>query len=154
MIVIDLNAKICMAHLLLKPTFHHYSFIEGEVTTFNKFHIDGRIHKDFFDEKPEKEYSSWGEVQEYFLAVIKGKRTPLNFRLILSMAQEDFATFLNSRSLSFRQEEIRGLYLNFRYDGSNLQCVTGVSMNTFTMDKSLEQEWDGYAKEVLKLGTG
>lgn len=154
MIVIDLNAKICMAHLLLKPTFHYYSFIEGEVTTFNKFHINGRIHKDFFDEQPEKEYSSWKEVQEYFLAVIRGKRKPLNFKLILSLAQEDFAAFLNSRNLSFRREEIRGLYLNFRYDGSNLQCVTGVSLNTFTMDKSLEQEWDGYAEELLKLGTG
>lgn len=153
MIVIDLNAKICMAHLLLKSTFHQYSFIEGEVTTFNKFHIDGRIHKEFFDEKPEREYSSWKEVQEFFLSVIKGKRTPLNFRLILSLSKEHFGSFLAARGLAFRSEEIQGLYLNFRYDGSSLQCVTGISMNSFTMDKTLEQEWDTYAKKILS-GTG
>ena len=126
MTVIDLSAKICMAHLLLKPTFHQYSFIEGEVTTFNKFHIDGRIHKEFFDEKPEGEYSSWKEVQ-------------------------DFSSFLSERGLSLRPDEIQGLYLNFRYDGSNLQCVTGVSTNSFTMDKTLEQEWDVYAKKILAM---
>ena len=57
MIVLDLNAKISMAHLLLKSAFHNFSFIEGEVTTFNKYHIDGRLHKEFFDEEPDREYS-------------------------------------------------------------------------------------------------
>ncbi len=151
MIVLELNAKTCMSHLLLKPTFHKYSFIEGEVTTFNKFHVDGHIHKDFFDEAPGREYAFWKEVQEYFLSVIRGKRTPLNFKLILSLAPEDFAGFLDSRGLSFRPEEIQGLYLNFRYDNDILKCITGISMKTFTMDKSLEGEWDKYAQEMLGI---
>ena len=67
MIVIDLNAKICMAHLLLKPTFHHYSFIEGEVTTFNKFHIDGRIHKDFLMRNQKKNILPGGKCRSIFL---------------------------------------------------------------------------------------
>lgn len=48
MIVLNLKAKVCMSHLLLKPTFDTFSLIEGEVTTFNRFQVDGRIHKDFF----------------------------------------------------------------------------------------------------------
>lgn len=150
MTVLDLNAKACMSHLLLKPTFHQYSFIEWEVTTFNKFHIDGRIHKDFFDEKPDREYSSWKEVQEYFLTVIRGKRTPLDFKLILSLSPACFADFVSSCSLSFRPEEIQGLYLNFRYEAEQLKCITGTSMHTFTMDKTLEHEWDRHAGELLK----
>ena len=55
MIVLNLKAKVCMSHLLLKPTFDTFSLIEGEVTTFNRFQVDGRIHKDFFDEAFEKE---------------------------------------------------------------------------------------------------
>lgn len=149
MTVLDLNAKLYMAHLLLKPTFHRFCLIEGDVTTFNKFHIDGRIHKDFFDEDPETEYSYWKDVQEYFLSVIRGKRTPLNFKIILSLAREDFSSFLASRNLSFRPDEIQGLYLNLRYDGSVLQCITGVSMNTFFMDKSLEHEWDGFVQKFI-----
>lgn len=146
MIVIELNAKTCMGHLLLRPTFHRFTFVEGEVTTFNRFQIDGHICKDFFDEKPENEYSLWKDVQQYFLSIIKGKRTPLNFKIILSLAAEDFGRFLEARKLAFRPEEIQGLYLNLRYDGSNLQCITGTSMKTFTMDKTLENEWDSYVQ--------
>lgn len=149
MIVLQLNAKSCMAHLLLRPTFHPFSFIEGEVTTYNKFHIDGRLHKDFFDEAPTREYSSWQEIQAHFLAIIRGKRTPLNFKIILSLAKENFAAFLNKNGLSFRPEDIQGLYLNFRYDGTQLECITGISMNTFTLDKSLEQEWDKYVQRFF-----
>ena len=149
MIVLDLNAKISMAHLLLKSAFHNFSFIEGEVTTFNKYHIDGRLHKEFFDEEPDREYSCWKEVQEYFFSVIRGKRTPLSFKIILSLARDDFPSFLSSCNLPFRPEDIQGLYLNLRYSENQLRCITGTSMNTFTMDKSLEQEWDRYVQKLL-----
>lgn len=69
MIVLNLKAKVCMSHLLLKPTFDTFSLIEGEVTTFNRFQVDGRIHKDFFDEAFEKEYSTWGEVRDFFFQI-------------------------------------------------------------------------------------
>ena len=39
------NIKDFMSHLLLNETFDHFSFIEGEITTFNTFHIDGFIEK-------------------------------------------------------------------------------------------------------------
>ena len=53
MITISLKTKPSMSHLLLKDTFDQFSFIEGEITTFNKFTIDGYLQKDFFEEKPE-----------------------------------------------------------------------------------------------------
>ena len=46
MIVLNLKAKNCMSHLLLKSTFDDFSFIEGEITTFNKFTFDGYIQKE------------------------------------------------------------------------------------------------------------
>ena len=98
MIVLNLKAKVCMSHLLLKPTFDTFSLIEGEVTTFNRFQVDGRIHKDFFDEAFEKEYSTWGEVRDFFFQVIRGKKTPLNFKFILSLAKDQFDSILLSDS--------------------------------------------------------
>lgn len=54
------NVKNFMSHLLLKETFDNFSFIEGEIITFNTFRIDGYIQKDFFDsEKEIPEYSLW-----------------------------------------------------------------------------------------------
>lgn len=144
MTILELNAKACMSHLLLKPTFHRFSFISGEVTTYNTFHIDGHLHKDFYDQEPQQDYSSWKDVQEFFLSFIRGKRTPLNFRIILSLSGNDIEAFLSRYELSLRKEDVQGLYLNFRYDGEILQCITGTSMNTFTLDKSLEPAWDQY----------
>ena len=62
--VITLSAKTCMAHLLLKETFDQFSFIEGEITTFNKFTLDGFLQKDFFDDAPTRSHSYWKEVRE------------------------------------------------------------------------------------------
>lgn len=139
-----------MQHLLLKTTFDSFSLIEGEITTYNTFHIDGYLHKKFFEEAPQKEYSSWGDLREFCFQIIRGKRTPLNFRFILSLPREDFEDFLNQQEIfAFRSSDLQGLYLNFKYDGTSLKCVTGTSLSQFTMDKTLEKVWDNYAKEFF-----
>ena len=139
-----------MQHLLLKTTFDSFSLIEGEITTYNTFHIDGYLHKKFFEDAPQKEYSSWGDLREFCFQIIRGKRTPLNFRFILSLPREDFEDFLNQQEISaFRSSDLQGLYLNFKYDGTSLKCVTGISLSLFTMDKTLEKVWDNYAKEFF-----
>jgi hypothetical protein len=140
-----------MAHLLLKETFDAFSFIEGEITTFNTFSIDGYLQKEFFDEAPERNYSYWKEVREFCWNIIRGKRTPLHFKIVLSLDAAAFAQFLNERQITVcTPEEIQGLYLNFRYHENVLQCVTGISMKSFTMDKTLEHEWDAYVTEFFK----
>ena len=150
MIVLNLKAKNCMSHLLLKPTFDEFSLIEGEITTFNKFTFDGYIHKDFYEEALENEFSYWKDLREFCFSIIKGKRTPLNFKFILSLARNDFENFLVSHEIEgFLPDNIQGLYLNFQYDGIHLQCVTGTSMNMFTMDKSIEKAWDEYVKTMF-----
>ena len=150
MIIFNLKTKNCMQHLLLKTTFDSFSLIEGEITTYNTFHIDGYLHKKFFEDAPQKEYSSWGDLREFCFQIIRGKRTPLNFRFILSLPREDFEDFLNQQEISaFRSSDLQGLYLNFKYDGTSLKCVTGTSISLFTMDKTLEKVWDNYAKEFF-----
>jgi hypothetical protein len=49
---------------------------------------------------------------------------------------------IQQQGVDFELEDVRGLYINLKYDGQKLQCVTGSAMNLFTMDKSLEQAWD------------
>ena len=150
MITIALKTKACMSHLLLKETFDDFSFIEGEITTFNKFSIDGFMHRNFFEEPPESSHSFWKDVRDFCFSVIRGKRTPLSFKIILSLAPERFASFLSDHEINcFRPEDIQGMYLNFSYDGTMLQCITGISMHIFTMDKTLEREWDAWARKLL-----
>ena len=150
MIILNLKTKNCMQHLLLKPTFDSFALIEGEITTYNTFRIDGYIHKNFYEDAPLKDYSSWGDLREFCFHIIRGKGTPLNFRFILSLPKEEFEAFLIDQEIpSLSHSDIQGLYLNFKYDGTNLQCITGTSLNIFTMDKTLENVWDNYARKFF-----
>ncbi len=138
-----------MAHLLLRDTFDTFSFIEGEIATFSRFSLDGHIQKDFFEEAPDREYSLWKEVREYCFSIIRGKRTPLNFRFIFSLSPDEIAGLIAEKNLDFQPSSIQGLYLNFKFDGTLLQCITGTSMHIFTMDKSLDHAWDKWVLEFF-----
>ncbi len=145
-----LAAKTCMSHLLLKETFDRYLFIEGEATTFSTFTVDGFLHKDFFDEAPEEAYARWQDVRAFFRDIMKGTRTPLRFQIVLSMPASAYAAFLAQQGVTgISAGEVKGLYLNFHYDGETLTCVSGTSTQTFTLDKSLEETWDAYVGKIL-----
>ena len=138
------NRKLFMKHLLLTETFDHFLFIEGEITTFSKFSIDGYLQKSFFEdtEQPNVEFSFWKQIRDYCFSIIKGKQTPLNFKFIFSLSPENTARLITQNQLDFHPEDVQGLYLNIRFDGTDLLCITGSSLKTFSMDRSLEQAWD------------
>ncbi len=146
MIILTLDTKKCMSSLLLSEAFDHFSFIEGEITTFGKFTMDGYLQKGFFEEPPRQAYAFWRDLRSYCFSLIKGKRAPLGFRFIFSLSGEDIPSFLAERGLDFTPREIQGLFLNFRFDGTRLSCTTGVSVSRFTPDRSLEQAWDKWAR--------
>ena len=138
------QVKECMAKLLLSETFDPFYFIEGEIVTFNTFTLDGYLKKDFFEqeEDPEREYALWKDVREFCFSLIKGKRTPLSFKFVLGLSDSNIEKLLLQQGLDFKPQDVQGLYINLKYDGQKLQCITGTAMNLFTMDKSLQQAWD------------
>ena len=97
--VLTLSAKSCMAHLLLKDTFDSFSFIEGQITTFNTFQIDGYLQKDFFDETPEQTYSHWKDVRDFCFSIIRGKRTPLSFKIVLALNENNYADLKSGKEI-------------------------------------------------------
>lgn len=151
-----LEIRDCMSKLLLSDIFDAFLFIEGDITTFNTFHLDGYLKKDFFDTEEalsrfsSREYSLWKEVRTLCYTIIKGKKTPLGFKFVFCLSGENTSRLLVQEGLSFSPEDVRGLYLNLSFDGSTLHCVTGTSMNTFTMDKSLEHAWDTMVQRFFK----
>ena len=146
------DVKECMGKLLLSETFDPFYFIEGEIVTYSTFSIDGFLRKEFFDteDAPQREYALWKDVREFCFSIIKGKHTPLSFKFILGLSNSNIEKLLLQQELDFKPQDVRGLYINLKFDGQNLQCITGTAMNLFTMDKSLEQAWD---KMVQKFFT-
>lgn len=152
MIALSLTeVKECMSKLLLSEIFDAFLFIEGEIVTFNTFHMDGYLQKDFFDgdSLPAREYSLWKDIREYCFSLIKGKRTPLSFKFVLGLSKSNIEKLIQQQGLDFRPEDVRGLYINLKFDGQNLQCITGTAMTLFTMDKSLEQAWDNMVQKFF-----
>ncbi len=150
MISLTLNTKKCMAELLLRETFDSFLFIEGSVTTFNKFTIDGYIHSDFYeDDAPAEPYSVWKSLREFVFSIIKGKRTPLDFHFVFSLSADAVRTLITDNNLDFQPESVQGLCLNFRFDGSTLTCVTGTSLKIFTLDKSLDHAFDKWVEKFF-----
>ena len=147
MISYIMNTKNCMSVLLLSDRFDSFSFIGGEITTYCTFQIDGTYHPEFFADKEDagsEPYVRWSYVREYCLSLIKGKQTPLRFHFILSLSPDQIEALLQRADLPYRSGDIKGLYLNFRFDGTRLLCTTGTSFHTFV----LEHLWDG---TVMKL---
>lgn len=139
------NNKQFMSHLLLSETFDHFLVIDGEITTFNTFTINGFLQKEFYP--PEErdtlpEYSYWKQLRELCFTMIRGKQTPLGFIFVFSLAPHNIEKLLIQKQLDFRPEDVQGLYLNIRFNQDGLFCITGTSLKTFSMDKSLEQAWD------------
>lgn len=137
------STKNFMAHLLLLDTFDQFSFIEGEIVTFARFTIDGFSQKEFFSPQEEvPPYCSWQAVREFCYSLIKGKRTPVSFKLIFSLSPKNITRLVAQNGLDFAPENIQGLYLNIQFEDGLLKCVTGTSLKIFSMDKSLEKTWD------------
>ena len=92
------EVKECMSKLLLSEVFDPFFFIEGEITTFSTFSIDGYLKKDFYnkEEVPERDYALWKEVREYCFSLIKGKRTPLSFKFVLGLSDSNVEAYTST----------------------------------------------------------
>lgn len=148
-----LDLKDFTKKLFIGPTFDRFLLKEASIVTFNRFTIDGRVRPGFYSEEEREkieEYSEWSAVKAFCFSLIKGSRLPESFAIILKLPGEQVGRFLSERGSVWRPEQVGGMFLNIRYEEQVLYCVTGFSMSEFTMDKTLEREWDEAVKGFLK----
>lgn len=141
--------KDFMFNLLKGTTFDAFWLSEASITTFNTFTIDGSLHLDFFDPVLAKSLDSsgrtnsyWAEIKPFCFSIIKGKHTPLNFKIVFQLSKEHEAQALENGDTDLRPEDVAGMYLNLQFNGSDTTCTTGTSLRVFTLDKRLDVLWD------------
>lgn len=152
------NAGEFMSSLFVKEWLDSMELTEGEITTFCNIKIDGRRRQEWYDsqelsEYPEtaQEFITWKEYKQQAYQMIKGKKVPQLFRLILRLPQNKLAEYMpQAVQKQFQPEDVQGLYLNIKYEKKRLSVVTGTSLKKFSMDKSLEQAWDEEIAVILK----
>ena len=53
-------------------------------------------------------------------------------------------------SYQISEKDVDGFYINIMYENNEIHIVTGISYNTFVMDKTLDNEWDNSIKLFMK----
>lgn len=149
------DAKAFTNGLFVGNLFDAFLLREAEITTYNRFTIDGRISRGYYSEEERAEkgledYSFWSTIRPICFSLVKGKRLPESFRLVFQLSREKTAAFINSRVAGIQPEQVNGLYINVHFENKELKCVSGTSLKIFTLDKILENEWDEWVKRFLK----
>lgn len=148
------EVKTFMAKLFSNTIFDTFILKDMEIQTYTRFHISGQFNYDFFtsDELEERELKAilWSDVKGIAYHIIKGNKTPLTLKIVLQLPVQKQEEILEKLTNHLRKEEVGGLYLNVRFEKGKLFIVSATSIKTFTLDKSLEQEWDLEMKHFLK----
>ncbi|MCD8222054.1 MAG: DUF5721 family protein [Clostridiales bacterium] len=149
------DLKSATSRLFVKDTFDRWLLREAVIVTFNVFTIDGHIRQGYYsdeelEEKQIEALSTWKMIRPFCFELIKGKKLPESFRITLQLAPSGVRSFLAGAGLNYDDEQIGGLYLNFRYEKETLHMITGTSVKIFLPDRRLEQEWDEYVRQYLR----
>ena len=150
------DIKLFMKNLLILETFDAFRVSEFSVTTSVTYTIDGALHPEFYDEETRntlldsETYTSWQSIKTFCLSIIKGKQTPLNFKIVFLLSQENLSQLLADNHIAMNTDDIFGLYLNCQYENQSLMCVTGTSLRLFSLDKTLDNVWDSSVITFLK----
>lgn len=140
------DVKKTMDELLKGNLFDEFELRTAEVHTFAKFQIQGNLNKAFLteDEKDlyERNFVLWKEIKSHVFNIIKGKKPPTYLKIVFSAAIDkipDFASF-----------DISALFINLIYSQGKLSCTNGIAFENFSLDKTIEQEWDQYVRDFFK----
>ncbi len=140
--------------LFLGETFDSFLVREAEFSTFCTFSISGRVNQNFFNEEEleeerVEEYASWKMLRPLCFSLIKGKKLPESFSVILKLPPDAAERFITKRIPDAEKDLAEGLYLHIRYTNPDLRIVTGLSLTRFSTDRTLEHEWDDSVRAFL-----
>jgi len=148
------EVKPFMAKLLTNTIFDDFILKEMEIQTFTSFYISGQFFESFFskeelEERGGETFVLWKEVRNIALTVIRGNKTPLSMKIVFQLPKSASEELINSLGGKVRKEDVGGLFMNIRFEKNELHIITGTAIKTFTMDKTLEREWDVWVKKFL-----
>ncbi len=148
------EVKIFMAKLLMQEIFDSFLLRDMELITFTNFKISGQFYEDFFsqeelEQRGENRETLWSDVRAIAFSMIRGNKTPLSLKIVFQLPLESSVKLVQRLAGRIRTEDVGGLYLNIRFEKGELHIITGTAIKTFTLDKTLEQEWDKEVKDFL-----
>ena len=133
--------------LFIKDAFDRFLVCEAHFVTGITVELDGILNTDYYDSDeaaslPDQTTAAWKAMKGLCFQIIKGKKLPKRFQIVLKLAPTDISSWLMKNGLVEAPESVKGLFLTLRYENQQLSCTSGTALSVFTMDKTLEQTWD------------
>lgn len=140
-----LNVRHFMGTLLKSELFDEWSANKVNILTFTNFDINCKVNTQFYSADEQElitdTYIKWEEIKSIVVSIIKGNKQPTSMKIVLSYP----LTNLTEVDIS----NLSGVYLNVHFENSKITLTTGISQNTFSIDKSLETYWEEYCNNFL-----
>ena len=149
------DIRLTTSRLFAAEDFDAFLVSELSLSTLCTFQVDGHIPEDYFSAEeleslPDAKLIAWKQLRPLIFQLVKGNRLPGQFKIVFRLAGYNVEKFLKQTGLSYRPEEVGGLFLNLRYMNQALSCCTGTSLNVFDLSKNLDHEWDRMVKEFFR----
>lgn len=154
MIALQIQDKKKMLQVLLESTsFDTFLMQEVSVIRDSSLFLEGRIHPEYQAQQDPvqtegADFVPWHNIRTLLASYI-GKEFPLSFKFVLQAPAAYTQNLLKNAVFTGDPSTVKGLILTFRYEQEHLTCLTGISLTTFSMDKSIETLWDQGIKKAL-----
>ncbi len=142
-----------MHKLLISNTFDDFLLCDGEIATAGTVLLKGKINQNFFDMDElaslKDEFIYWKEIKHIAYETIRGNKVPCKLKLIFALSKTKYEEIIKKSGMDIHPSEIGGLYIHILYEKNQIVIITGTSLNTFTMDKTLDKYWDNAVTSFL-----
>ena len=96
-----------------------------------------------------EDYTSWKKLRPVCFGLIRGKRTPLSFKITFRLPPAEEEKLLLESS-GIRREELGGFFLSLKFEDGKLLCISAASVNRFPPDRMLEEAWDRRTEDFFR----
>ena len=149
------DTKTFMSHLLIKDTFDSMLLSQAELNMAYSFTLDGSVNRSFYTDEEydgldNRNYTPWKTIKPFCFSFIKGSKVPSGMKIIFVMPDSAVERIIQDSGASLSHDDIEGLFNNIRYKDNIVSVITGTSLKTFTLDKSVEHSFDNYIKLFLE----
>lgn len=143
------DIKVFTTNLFSGELFDEYYVTDIEISTYNTFSINGLINQAYYEEEV-KPYSYWKDLKPLCFDLIKGKRLPLAFKIVLKLSNEQRLKFIEDFELKDFSDKLEECFINIIYEDRTLNLTNGIFLNDFVLDKSADKAWDKYIIDILE----
>ncbi|MBQ5960173.1 MAG: hypothetical protein IJL53_05855 [Firmicutes bacterium] len=140
------DVRAFMNLLLLSDTFDSWGFQGASVTSLTQYTIDGSINTDYLTETEREARKETGLVfsdfREVLTGIIRSGRTPLRMTIVLTCPRELLAGHQSTTAGSYQ--------MTIRFQDKSLKLISGISIGSFSMDRSDAVFWDSFLPAYLE----